>query len=84
MEAPPTSQLMDDYQVRIFDQPTKMEYNSTIAVPRGDNIMDYISINTKTAQLRSITRLSSCPGCRDDIANQLGHMELGGCLYRPN
>ena len=23
----------------------------------------------------------TCQGCKDNIFNQLGHMEIGGCLY---
>lgn len=25
-----------------------------------------------------------CAGCRDGIMNQLGHMDIGGCLYDPD
>ena len=25
---------------------------------------------------------TTCYGCLNDIANQLGHMEEGGCLYQ--
>ena len=61
-----------------------------ILCKNGDNIIKtfYDSINISKASYSKGTDviitsiiLLTCDGCINDVSNQLGHMDKGGCMY---
>ena len=77
--------LYKDYLLLLLENYTYDELYSVFTNNREVPIKELEKIAWHTDlpkyQCIGVSKISDCFGCRDEVFNQLGHMESGGCLY---
>lgn len=73
---------MEWYDVKLYDKKTETVNEHRFSVLRGRDLLDAIANKYPGTVILTLRASSSCRGCREELLNQQGHMEPGGCLYR--
>ena len=70
------------YKVKYIEgqENRKNQYEIIISCKIDDNIIDIINKQVSQVKIISI-EMMTCYGCINNILNQLGHMDKGGCFY---